>query len=233
MWLFILFSMGLLHGIGPDHLAAITAFGAAAGGEFRRVVFFATRFALGHAVVLVVAGVLGQMANLMLPHEWERRFELFGGLLLVATGLVLLAGLISGKIRVHTHHHEHTGSMHHHFHLHLSPAGTHTPAKHPHPHGSTALGLGALFAMGGARSLLTVAPIALARTVTESVLRIGIFCLGIVVSMVIYGWLTQRALQSLAKFADGRHNRYIMLGSGYAVAFFCIFAGVGVLLGKF
>jgi divalent metal cation (Fe/Co/Zn/Cd) transporter len=93
--------------------------------------------------------------------------------------------------------------------------------------------LGALFAMGGARSLLTVAPIALARTVTESVLRISIFCLGIVVSMVLYGWLTQRALMSLAKFADGRHNRTIMLGSGYAVALFCIVAGAGVLLGKF
>jgi cytochrome c biogenesis protein CcdA len=190
-------------------------------------------------VVLIIAGVLGQVANVMLPPEWERRFEVFGGLLLVATGVFLLAGLISGRIKVHTHHHHHTGAVHHHFHLHLSGAHTesqtppHTPAGHQHPHGSTAVGLGALFAMGGARSLLTVAPIALARTVTESVVRISVFCLGIIVSMVIYGWLTQRALMSLEKFADGRHNRKIMLGSGYAVALFCIVAGAGVLLGKF
>lgn len=233
MWLVILFSMGLLHGIGPDHLAAITAFGAAAGNEFRRVVFFAIRFSLGHAVVLMGAALLGKVATMFLPQHWEHMFEIGGGVLLLGAGLLLLAGLISGKIRVHTHHHAHTGSLHHHFHLHLFPAKAHVATQHEHPHGGAALGLGALFAMGGARSLLTVAPIALAPTVSASLLRVGIFCVGIVAAMVVYAWIVQRALVSLSKFADGRQNGRIMLMSGYVLAGFCIVAGTGVLLGKF
>ncbi len=224
MWLLILFSLGVLHGIGPDHLAAITAFGAAAGTDFRKVVFFAVRFALGHALVLGIAGVAAKFGAMMLPQSWENGFDIGAGILLGITGVILLAGLVTGKIKVHTHHHHHDNSVHHHFHLHLFNAGRHEPAKHPHMHGSTAVGLGALFAMGGARSLLTVAPIALAQTVSASLVRVAVFCAGIVVSMVVYGWLTQVALTSLERFADGSHNRKIMLVSAYTVALFCIVA---------
>ncbi len=229
MWLWILFSLGVIHGVGPDHLAAITAFGAAAGRDFRKVVFFAVRFALGHALVLGIAGVLAKFGAMMLPERWENGFDITAGVLLGVTGLILLIGLVTGKIKIHTHHHHHDHSVHHHFHLHLSPAQSHEPAKHPHMHGSTAVGLGALFAMGGARSLLTVAPIALAQTVTQSLIRVAVFCLGIIFSMVVYGWLTQVALTKLERFADGTHNRKILLASAYTVALFCIFASGMVL----
>jgi nickel/cobalt exporter len=228
MWLWILFSLGVLHGVGPDHLAAITAFGAAAGRDFRRIVFFAIRFALGHALVLSIAGLLAKFGSMMLPERWENGFDIAAGAFLAMTGVVLLTGLLTGMIKLHSHHHHHDHSVHHHFHLHML-ADRHEPAKHPHVHGGTAVGLGALFAMGGARSLLTVAPIALAPTVAGSMIRILVFCFGIVFSMVVYGWLTQVALTSIERFADGSHNRKIMIASAYTVALFCIFAGGMVL----
>jgi nickel/cobalt transporter (NicO) family protein len=228
MWVLILFSLGFMHGIGPDHLAAITAYGAATGRDFRRVVFFAVRFALGHALVLGIAGVVAKFGSMMLPERWETGFDLIAATLLGLTGVVVLTGLLTGVIKLHTHHHHHDHSVHHHFHLHMFSVKKHEPQEHPHVHGTTAVGLGALFAMGGARSLLFVVPIALAPTVSASLLRVAIFCCGIVFSMAAYGWLTQFALTKLERFADGSHNRKIMIASAYTVAIFCIFASCTV-----
>jgi nickel/cobalt transporter (NicO) family protein len=228
MWILILFSLGVLHGVGPDHLAAITAYGAATGRDLRRIVSFAVRFALGHALVLGIAGVAAKFGSMMLPERWETRFDLIAATLLGLTGVILLTGLLTGVIKLHTHHHHHDHSVHHHFHLHMFNVKKHEPSAHPHLHGSTAVGLGALFAMGGARSLLFVVPIALAPTVAGSLIRVAVFCCGIVASMAAYGWLTQVALMKLERFADGTHNRKIMLVSAYVVAFFCIFASCSV-----
>ena len=186
------------------------------------------RFALGHALVLGIAGVVAKFGSMMLPERWETRFDLIAATLLGLTEVILLTGLLTGVIKLHTHHHHHDHSVHHHFHLHMFNVKKHEPSAHPHVHGSTAVGLGALFAMGGARSLLFVVPIALAPTVAGSLIRVAVFCCGIVASMAAYGWLTQIALMKLERFADGTHNRKIMLVSAYVVAFFCIFASCSV-----
>src|SRR5512141_2324167 len=107
MWILILFSLGVLHGVGPDHLAAITAYGAAAGSDFRRVLFFAVRFALGHALVLGIAGIFAKFGSMLLPERWETGFDLIAASLLGLTGVVLLTGLLTGVIKLHTHHHHH------------------------------------------------------------------------------------------------------------------------------
>lgn len=232
MWLLVLFSLGVLHGIGPDHLAAITAYGAAGARDFRRVLMFAVRFAMGHAAVLAVAGILAKFGTSLLPERVTDFFEVSAGAFLVLTGLLALIGLLAGKIKVHSHHHHHDGSVHHHFHLHMFEAKKHEEKKHPHMHGAGAVALGAFFALGGARSVLTVAPIAFAQTFTDSLLRVLVFCAGIVAAMVAYGWFAQRMLMSMERFADGSHNRKIMLASAYVVALFCIVAGGAVVNGK-
>src|SRR3954465_3596179 len=101
MWVLILFSLGFIHGVGPDHLAAITAYGAAAGRDFRRIVFFAIRFAPGHAIGPAGAGLLAKFGSMYLPERIETSFEIGAGALLVLTGVILLAMLIAGKIKVH------------------------------------------------------------------------------------------------------------------------------------
>src|SRR5262249_34384202 len=99
--LFAIFAAGLLHGTVSDHLAAITALGVAVAHDFRRVVWFAVRFAGAHAVVIAVAGVAGYFGRMLLPPAWENAFELGAGGLLVLVGVVALIGLVSGKIKVH------------------------------------------------------------------------------------------------------------------------------------
>jgi ABC-type nickel/cobalt efflux system permease component RcnA len=225
--LLIAFATGILHGVGPDHLAAITAFGAAVEGDFRRIVFFSLRFALGHVVVLGAAGLLAKFGSIFLPARWERMFEVGAGGLLVVTGVLLLIALVSGLVRVHTHEHEHDHSVHGHFHFHWSGL-----EAHEHLHGNMApLVLGALFALGGARSLIIALPVALAPTLAESLLRVAAFAFGIVVSMVAYAYLTQRGLQLLTSRAHGQYSRRIMLASAYVIALFCVVAGVLTIRG--
>ncbi len=187
------FLAGVLHGLGPDHLAAITAFGAA-GGRFGRLTFFSLRFAAGHAAVILLAGLTGFFGLHLLPPGWELGFELGTGGLLVVVGVVLLVGLLTGRIVVHTHAHDHAAGRHGHYHVHLLDR-----PGHRHVHGSFAAALGVLFALGGTRSLLAIAPIALATTVAESLVRVSAFACGIVVSMVAYGWLAGSAVERFAR----------------------------------
>jgi threonine/homoserine/homoserine lactone efflux protein len=214
-----IFVAGVLHGLGPDHLAAITAFGSDGGRDAKRVVFFSTRFAAGHAVVIAIAGLLGKFGRLMLPPLWERRFDIATGSLLVLTGVVLLGALISKRMSVHAHEHVHTPGLHRHFHLHWFGS-----QRHHHSHGSFAAVLGALFAVGGARGLLAIVPIALASTLASSIIRIAAFVIGIIVAMVAYGLATQHVL------SRSRSPRFLS-ASSYVAAIFCVVAGILVIQG--
>jgi len=215
--LIVIFFFGVLHGLGPDHLAAITVFGSRGGKQLHRLTFFSARFALGHALVLAIAGVLAKFGKSLMPSYMEARFDIAGGVLLVGAGLFLIAGLLAGKFRLHTHQHQHPVGSHKHFHLHLSD-----PNKHQHSHGMMAVLLGAFFALGGFRALLMVAPIALAPALGQSALRIMAFTLGIIAAMVSYGVLSGAALEKLGS----RRNILWQRLSAYGVGIFSLVAGL-------
>ncbi len=234
MWLLLaIFVAGLLHGIGPDHLAAITAFGVAVENDFRRVVWFAFRFAGAHAVVIVIAGVLGHFGRDLLSPQLQKTFDIGAGGLLVLTGLAALIGLLSGKIKVHEHVHTHHHNPHQHLHVHVLPEQAknwkheHAHQGTDHVHGGMAATLGVLFALGGTRSLLMVVPMAVASTLAQTMLRVTVLVLGIIVSMVAYAFVTQHAFEALAKKANSvGHAPAFLKASSYVLAGFCIVAGM-------
>jgi len=224
MLLAMIFFAGVLHGLGPDHLAAITAFGAVAGRDFRRITFFSIRFASGHALVIAAAALAAHFGRTALPLAWERRFDLAAAGVLLLTGVVLLVALAMGKVSIHAHQHEHAGSVHAHLHAHF-----HHRAQHGHRHGKLAFLLGGLFALGGARSLLVIVPVALASTAAASLLRITAFTVGIAASMVAYGLA---AGTMLGKTSESVSNQRLFFRlSTAAVALFCIVAGL-ITLGQ-
>lgn len=192
MLLALIFLAGMVHGLGPDHLAAITALNAASGSDSRRLLFFSTRFALGHAAVLALAGLATYYFRVSLPAGWEHGFELATGWLLIVSGAALLLGMASGRLTVHSHAHEHADGAHRHFHAHLFAA-----REHRHAHGKLAATLGGLFALSGTRSLLAVVPAALATTAVVSFFRVGVFSAGIVAGMLAYGLVAGRAFGRL------------------------------------
>ncbi len=220
------FFAGVLHGLGPDHLAAITAYGAASGGRLRSISGFALRFALGHVAVLALFGALGQFAQVVLPAAWERGFEMAAAGLLVVSGSGLIAAVASGRLVVHAHAHEHEEGKHWHLHAHLG-----SREDHQHAHGTLAAGLGALFALGGVRSLATVVPVAVAGTAATLALRIAVFALGMLLAMAAFGALAGGVFTRLTKAAGDeqsgprRRMRLACLASGT----FAVLAGAAVL----
>ena len=223
MLLALIFLAGMVHGLGPDHLAAITALNAASGSDSRRLLFFSTRFALGHAAVLALAGLATYYFRVSLPAGWEHGFELATGWLLIASGAALLLGMASGRLTVHSHAHEHAGGAHRHVHAHLFAA-----REHRHAHGKLAATLGGLFALSGTRSLLAVVPAALAQTAMVSFFRVGVFSLGIVAGMLAYGFLAGRTFRRLERAGGGLAPARAAFALSGA---FCLAAGIAGVAG--
>jgi ABC-type nickel/cobalt efflux system permease component RcnA len=222
MLLAMIFLAGVLHGLGPDHLAAITAFGPMAGSRFRRLAFFSVRFASGHAVVICAAALLARFGRMALPASWERGFDLLAAALLIVTGLALVVGLMMGRLSIHAHEHHHGAGEHRHFHAHVS-----SQADHQHKHGGLAFLLGGLFALGGARSLLLIVPVALAPTFVSSMVRIAAFTLGIIVAMSAYGFVAGGFLTRANQEGGNPHRqRLIFRLTTASVALFCVIAGL-------
>ena len=221
-----MFLAGVLHGLGPDHLAAIATYGAASGSRWRGITLFALRFAAGHAAVLALFAVLGQFTRFVLPPAWERGFELAAAGLLMMSGAGLVAAVLSGRLRLHSHGHDHGEGKHRHVHVHLR-----SPENHQHTHSTLAAGLGALFALGGVRTLAAVVPVATAGTAALSAVRISVFALGIVLAMAAFGALAGRAFSRLA--ATGAEDRSVLRGrmrlACLASGTFAMLAGVVVL----
>jgi ABC-type nickel/cobalt efflux system permease component RcnA len=202
-----MFLAGLLHGLGPDHLAAIAAL---AGRERRaevesgelpvgrtnrnRTAWLGVRFALGHVSALLLLAGGAWWLGRDLPPIWQTRLEQLGGLALVFVGGWLLAEVFRRRVTMHehTHTHEHghgTGNAmetHSHPHIHLGTARK--VHRHPHP----AWFLGGVMGLSGARALLTALPLVLAGSVAVVLTRALAFGAGIVISMALAGWLVVR-----------------------------------------
>ncbi|AKU92316.1 Nickel transporter UreH [Vulgatibacter incomptus] len=173
-----LFGLGVLHGVGADHLAALGTI-AAKRGSLREALLVALRFGAGHAGVLAVGAGLCLLLGLAIPEAFERVAEISGG------GVVALLGALAvieatGVVRIHSHAH---GVHDEHAHPHVHVGMEHRHAGHGHRHGATLVG--ALMAVSGLRGLLALVPAAAQRSpvvLGGSVLAFGV---GVVVSMVI------------------------------------------------
>ncbi len=127
---------GVLHGLGPDHCAAMATLGTL--GERKRSAAFSTalRFALGHAAMLGVLATFCLLAGVGLSAAFEQWAEVFGAIVLL--GLAVTALLFPGALR---HGHPHLPGH-----------------EHDHRHERVSSAAGALMAVSGARSLLIALP---------------------------------------------------------------------------
>jgi nickel/cobalt exporter len=82
--------MGLKHGLGPDHCAALASLLVGSPLDRSRALSISLRFGLGHAFVLAFFVSGASLVGAAIPESWERIAEMFGGLLLFAMGVVVL-----------------------------------------------------------------------------------------------------------------------------------------------
>ncbi|MDO9017956.1 MAG: hypothetical protein Q8S73_06295 [Deltaproteobacteria bacterium] len=180
-----LFGQGLLHGVGPDHCLAIGAL--ASRGGLRRAVAVSVRFGLGHMAVLGVLATAAVVAGVVIPARWESALEVVGGASLLALGCWTLLGGVPGDP---THHHG-DGVMHAHDLVEHPPGAAPAPAPAAR-RGFFPLVAGALFGLSGVRSLVLALPLMAQRNPVVLVAGVGLFGLGVLLSMVLVGYLTQR-----------------------------------------
>ena len=184
MWIILSFLNGLQHGLGSDHLLAITNL-VHRGGDRRQVSLMGFRFGLGHMGILVLWGTGALIWNLTVSPQWESRAEILGGGVLILLGLWTFVEWFGQVGYLHSHSHSHGSGRRVHSHLHFHFKGRHR-REHSHPHGSSLLG--ALFALSGLRSLLLgIFPVLQGNSATWAMLYILVFGLGIVSSMTAYG----------------------------------------------
>ena len=197
--LLTMFAAGALHGLGPDHLAAITALtgkGIERRAGRRETAWLGVRFGVGHVSTLLLLAGIGWVLGRGLPDSWQRGLEQAGAVALIFLGGWLVAEVFRRRVVAHSHphSHDHAQGAHEHWHLHVGGAAH---AAHRHPHLATMVG--GLMGFSGARSLLLVAPVVMAESAGGAVARIAAFGLGIVVSMAAAGWLAQAAFARLAR----------------------------------
>ncbi len=184
---------GLLHGLGPDHCAAIATLGTMGERRPTAVLKVAVRFALGHAAMLGALAAFCLLAGVGLSSAFERWSEILGGALLIA--LALTALLFPGSLR-HGHPHlpGHEGD---------------------HLHARVGTAAGALMAVSGVRSLL----LALPPLLVGGSLHLSAwtylpgFALGVMAGMGAVGLLFAHGLSRVGERAAHRLERVVMLGT--------------------
>ncbi len=195
-------ALGFLHGLGADHLMAIAAL--AVHGErgprasaAQRPFGVALRFAMGHALLLLVGAGAVLVLGWQIPEIVERGGERVGGVVLVGMGLFTLWVVASERLYGHSHahgHHVHHEAAHVHWHFHFGRREAH-PAPQAHSHGAGVLG--AVFAVSGLRALTLLAPTLHgqgAASLTMLFYLVVVFALGILLSMSLFGIVLARVL---------------------------------------
>jgi len=180
-------ALGFLHGLGGDHLMAIAALsvdGQDTGAPARRAraLGVATRFAIGHALLLGLGAAIIVLIGWSIPPHVERGGEMLGGALLIVMGLLTLQ---------HLKHLKHLQHLAH-------------PAHPAHPAHLPTL-IGAAFAISSLRAVVLLTPFgqdASAQPLPLLLALIGVFAVGILFSMSLFGValagvLSTRTLQRL------------------------------------
>ena len=191
-------ALGFLHGLGADHLMAITVLSAGESGVdgSGRVSFgVAARFAFGHALLLCGGAVFVLMLGWQIPLAFEQVSEVFAGGLLVLLGSVGLWAMQTG--RLYGHAHSNGQLVRPAWQRHLGRQGGHSAERR---HSRLPTVLGAVFAVSGLRSLTLLAPFEKVSTVNSSllilVLLILVFAVGIMLSMCLFGVVLARVWPS-------------------------------------
>ncbi|HVE85968.1 MAG TPA: hypothetical protein VND93_24095, partial [Myxococcales bacterium] len=183
---------GLLHGLGPDHCAAIATLGS--GGGRRKPLRVALSFAWAHTVVLGALAGACLALGVGLSEAFERWAERLGGFVLV--GLAVSAVLFPGTL--------------HHGHPNLPPHG------HDHRHPQLGSVAGALMAVSGARALALALPPLLVGGALHFAgwVYLPAFGAGVFLAMAGVGAAVSTGTRWLSPLGAARLQRVVALSSG-------------------
>ena len=173
--------LGIRHAFDRDHVAAVTHFISLEPDPVKSA-WFGFRWAVGHAMTVLVLGSIILMLHLKLDPAFERYAELAVGCTLIVLGVWRL--LLLFQERRHAHRHAHRTTEHTHVH-------SHEPGReHVHRFAPTLVGV--VHGASGTAELFVLIPITLISTAWLAYLYIGLFSLGCATTMSGYGYVVGR-----------------------------------------
>ena len=173
--------LGMRHAFDRDHVAAVTHFISLEPDPVKSA-WFGFRWAIGHALSVLLLGSLILILHLKFAPAFERYAELAVGVTLIALGIWRL--FLLWQERRHAHRHAHKATEHTHLH-------THEPGReHVHRFAPTLVGI--VHGASGTAEVFVLIPIALIKTTWLAYLYIGLFSLGCAATMSMYGYVVGR-----------------------------------------
>jgi sulfite exporter TauE/SafE len=209
------FGMGMLHALDADHIAMVTSMSASQHG-MRNSLRYCLRWALGHALTLIVVGILVFAAGMQLPQQLSVYAEITIAVFLMVMGVLLLRQLRQQNIHIHYHQHDDL-PQHAHWHSHES--------ERTHQHQHRALFIGSLHGLAGSAPLLALIPLAVNQQPLAGILYLVVFSVGVITAMLLFGG----ALRMVSAFLYRRQQR-IMLGFRLAISLATITVGALLML---
>ena len=180
--------LGMRHAFDRDHVTAVTHFISLEPDPVKSA-WFGCRWALGHAVTVLVLGSVILALNIRFDPAFERYAELAVGLTLVILGVWRLALL--AQEGGHTHRHAHRRTQHVHAH-------SHRPGReHVHRFAPTLVGI--VHGAAGTAELFVLIPVTLISTTWLAYTYIGLFSLGCAATMSLYGYVAGRFYRRAAQ----------------------------------
>lgn len=173
--------LGMRHAFDRDHVAAVTHF-ISLDPDPVKSAWFGCRWALGHAVSVLLLGSLILMLRLKFDPAFERYAELAVGITLIGLGVWRLFLLF--QERWHAHRHAHQKKAHAHPH-------THEPG-HNHVHRFAPTVVGLVHGAAGTAEVFVLIPITLIQVTWLAYLYIALFSLGCASTMSLYGYVVGR-----------------------------------------
>ena len=210
--------LGFKHSYDADHLVAVSNL-LARSKSLRRTALMSVSWALGHMITASIVTVILYAFKETLLRSYLSALEFAVAVMLVVIGVFSL--LVEFKI-VHIHAHRHEAEDHTHAHLHVTSAREH----------GAMFGIGVVHGLASNDELLALFVVSLRVTTLAGLLGgVGIFSLGVVLGMVVFGigityprqrWGTERTRRAVTLAAAA-------LSIGYAIFLFLGFSGINLL----
>lgn len=190
------FALGALHALDADHIMAVSALSATRTGNqasrlIRQVALFAGHWALGHGLVLMLAGVCLFTLDIAIPAGLQQAAEILVGIVLILIGLSWFWQLYRQKLVLTSHQH---GAIHH-THWHVDD-GAHTQRHGQSDHAPVLVGM--LHGLAGSAPALVLIPVVLEHNIFMVLGYLLLFSAGVSLSMVVFG-LCLASIQSWLK----------------------------------
>ena len=211
-------ALGFKHSYDADHLVAVSNL-LARSKSLRRTALMSVSWALGHMITASIVTVILYAFKETLLRSYLSALEFAVAVMLVVIGVFSL--LVEFKI-VHIHAHRHEAEDHTHAHLHVTGAREH----------GAMFGIGIVHGLASNDELLLLFVVSLSVTTLAGLLGgVGIFSLGVVLGMVVFGigityprqrWGTERTRRAVTLVAAA-------LSIGYAIFLFLGFSGINLL----